>query len=248
MLWFLLVLFFLHYCMVFKLTWRKNAFSCREFKMKNKNRAIVIGSEASRDRKSDAEDISVLLSTRGPGGNSWSQRQVVCTGLCPHCIWLLPLQWIYLFFQFLVFEIVWGLHTSPSVALVKHETECPWNLMACGEFVGWGSSWLCGMADQVKGSRTGAGVSMLPFRRAPLTGVDMKLCLVLPWGWQQSRAGERFQQCGVSRCQYLVCSLALFCLAEHLYQGGLWKPENEITSLFLSFLGFRPASFRDCHV
>ena len=38
--------------------------------MKNENRTIVIGSEASRDCKSDAEGISVLLSTRGPGRNS----------------------------------------------------------------------------------------------------------------------------------------------------------------------------------
>ena len=114
MLWFLLVTFLLRYCVAFKPTWRKNAFSGGEFKMKNKNRTTVIGSEASRDCKSDAKDISVLLSTRGPGRNSWSQRQAVCTGLCPHCIWLFPLEWIYIFFQFIVFERVWGLHTSLS--------------------------------------------------------------------------------------------------------------------------------------
>lgn len=70
--------------------------------------------------------------------------------------------------------------------------------MACGEFAGSVSSWLCGMAVQVKGGKTGAGMSMLPFRSAPSTGVDAELCGVLPWGWQYSRAGEHAQQCGCS--------------------------------------------------
>lgn len=114
MLWFLLVMFLLHYSSAWKPTWRKNVFSCGEFEMKNKNRTLVIGSEVSRDYRPEARDKSVLLSTRETGRNSWSQRQVVCTGLCPHHIWLLPLYWIYIFFQLIVFDILQGLHTSPS--------------------------------------------------------------------------------------------------------------------------------------
>lgn len=114
MLCFLLVMFLLHYCTARKPTWRKNAFSCGEFKMKNKNRTLVIGSEASSDYRPDTVDKSVPLSTRETGRNSWSQRQVVCTGNVHTVYGCSPYTGYIFFFQLIVFEILQGLHTSPS--------------------------------------------------------------------------------------------------------------------------------------
>lgn len=246
MLWFLLVMFLLHYSMAFKPTWRKNAFSCREFKMKNENRTFIIG----------IQGLQMRCRGRICTAKYKRARKKFLTPKTSSVYWLMStlcmaaplIMVIYIFPVPSVWDSVRAAYQPVRVALVKHEIECLWNLMAHGEFAGSVSSWLYGMAGQVKGSKAGAGVSMLPFRSAPSAGVGTELCLVLPWAWQYSRTGEHALQCGVLRCQYWVRTLALSYLAEYLYWGSLSKPEDEMTSLFLSFLGFRSASFRECHV
>ena len=66
-------------------------------------------------------------------------------------------------------------HQPIRVVLVKHETERLGKVVACGEFMASASSWLCGMAGQLKGSNAGAGMAVLPFRSTPSTGADTEM-------------------------------------------------------------------------
>lgn len=234
MLWFLLVMFLLHYCTTFKPTWRKSTFSCREFKLKNKNRTIVIGSEESRDCKSDAEDISVLLSTRGPERNSWSQRQVECVLIYVHTVYggSTCNGYIYFFFlQLIGFEIV---HTSPSEwhswSMKPSVCETWWHggsLRGQCPLVVWNG---CSGEREQNWCRCVHAAfqecSLNCSRRWAVLGLALGLAVHQSWGTCSA--------CGLSRCQYGVHSLALSYLAEQLYQGSLSKTENEIRSLFLS--------------
>lgn len=94
------------------------------------------------------------------------------------------------------------------MAFEKHKTEhvkCDGN----GEFVGSVSSGLCAVTGQIKRSKNGAGMSLLPFKSAPSSEAVPGLALGM--------AGEHTQQCWILRLSVLSCSLALSCLAEYLY-------------------------------
>lgn len=68
--------------------------------------------------------------------------------------------------------------------------------MALGQFVGSVSSWLCGMAVQVRGSRAGADVSVLLSQSAPAAGAGAELRMVLHWGRHDSGAEDTLSSVG----------------------------------------------------
>lgn len=110
----------------------------------------------------------------------------------------------------------------------------------CGEFLGSVSFGLCAVTGQVKGSKTGADVSLLPFRSAPSTEVDTELCQVL------GMAGEHTQQYWVSRLSVLTlspCPLQQSICTEKVCQTQKMRSHKSFFPFWASDL-----HLSDCHI
>lgn len=128
------------------------------------------------------------------------------------------------------------------VVLEKHETEYVWNVMVIGGL--WGQCPL-GCVQWLLRSKGAKLVQACP---CSLSGglPPLKQSWAVP-GSALGMARHTPSSVGYWGCQYWVCPVTLSCLSGHLYWESLPKPENEITSLFLSFLHFKFPYFRLPH-